>query len=289
MGDLAKPKRVVEILSHYGIRPKKRLGQHFLVDGNVLRRQLEVASPTEEDTVLEIGPGLGALTEELLNRAGRVVAVEADEGLCRVLDDILGHHPRLQLVRGDALRTSLRELFSPEERVVMVSNLPYNAATPIIFKVLDEISHLRLAVVTVQKELADRYVAEPGNPAYGAVSAKLQHICEVEKLANVPPTVFLPPPKVESSLVRIKPRCSHFELKAVTIYFQFLEQAFSQRRKTLANNLSADNRSRDEVINALIRLGKDPKSRAEQLSPPELYRLYEELKKPSKKIKRTGF
>lgn len=278
MGELVKPGKVAELLAAYGIHPRKSLGQHFLVDGNVLRRQLEAASLSKEHSVLEIGPGLGALTEELLEMAKRVVAVEADESLCRVLMDILGSHPRLSLVQGDSMKTSLGDLFGPEEKVVMVSNLPYNVATPTIFKALREVPGLELLVVTVQRELAERYCASPGKPEYGSVSVKLQHLCEVEKLAVVPPTVFLPPPKVESALVRMTPRRPSPDPDESTIYFHFVDRAFSHRRKTLANNLAGqDGLTRERVFLALDRLGKDPMCRAEQLSPADLYRLFREL------------
>jgi len=275
MGELVKPGRVAELMATYGIRPRKGLGQHFLVDGNVLRRQLEAASPHGEITVLEVGPGLGALTEELLARARRVVAVEADEALCRALEDTLGRHPHLVLVRGDALRTPLGRLFGPEERVIMVSNLPYNIATPSIFKALLEVPRLELLVVIVQRELADRYCANPGDPDYGAVSAKLQHLCEVKRLALVPPSVFLPPPRVESALAKITPRSPRPSPEDISIIFQFIDRAFSHRRKTLANNLAGwEGHSREAVISALERMGKDPMCRAEQLSPGELHVLF---------------
>lgn len=288
MGELVKPKKVAELLSAYGLRPKKSLGQHFLVDGNLLRKHLEAASLSREDTVLEVGPGLGALTEDLLAIAKRVVAVEADENLCRVLEDVLGGHPRLHLVRGDALRIPLGELFRPEERVVMVSNLPYNVATPIIFKALAEVPRLDLLVVTVQRELADRYCAAPGSPDYGAVSVKLQFLCSLERIACLPPSVFLPPPKVESALVRMGTRHVEQDRESITRFFHFVDRAFSHRRKTLANNLASERYVRERVETALLQLGKDLKCRAEQLSPLELHQLYLELKGDQGENKEDG-
>ncbi len=277
MGELAKPSVVADLLEKYGISPMRSLGQHFLVDGNVLRRILEAAELETGDTVLEIGPGMGTLTEELCSRAGRVVAVEMDRGLCSVLRDLLGNHPHLEIITGDALRVDLASLFAPDERVKVVSNLPYSVATPLLLRLLRELPQVRFLVITVQRELADRYLAGPGDAAYGAVSVKIQSLVEMRRLANVPPTVFFPPPRVESTVLlmhRKAPEPSEGEVEA---FFLFLNACFASRRKMLANALGGGRNPycpREAVAEALAFLGLPPTCRAEELSRQQLLALY---------------
>jgi 16S rRNA (adenine1518-N6/adenine1519-N6)-dimethyltransferase len=280
MGKLARPSVVAEILERHGLRLTRALGQHFLVDGNVLRRLIDAADLTPEDTALEIGPGIGTLTEELCARAGRVVAVEMDSRLLAVLDDILGSRPNLELVEGDAMRADLAGLFSPGERVKVVSNLPYNVATPLILRLLRELPQAVSMVVTVQRELADRYTAEPGRPAYGGVSVKMRLMAETRRLAYVPPTVFLPPPRVESALLRIDrkdPAMSEAELDS---FFLFLNASFATRRKMLVNALSAGRTpycERASAVEALRAAGFPPGARAEEFSCQELLNVFRNL------------
>lgn len=281
MGKLAKPSVVVEILERHGLRLTRGLGQHFLVDGNVLRRLIDAAELTPEDTVLEIGPGIGTLTEELCTRAGRVVAVEMDRRLLSVLDETVGSMPNLELVQGDAMRVDLAGMFSPGERVKVVSNLPYNVATPLILRLLRELPQAESMVVTVQRELADRYTARPGLPAYGGVSAKMRLLSEVRRLAYVPPTVFLPPPRVESAVLRIERRDPAMSGAEVDSFILFLNASFATRRKMLANALSAGRTpycSRATVDRALHTAGFSPGVRAEELNCEELLAVYRALR-----------
>lgn len=277
MGELAKPSVVADILDKYGISLSRSLGQHFLVDGNVLRRLLDGAELTPGDTVLEIGPGIGTLTEELCNRAARVVAVELDRRLRSVLEDLLGDRPNLVTVAGDALRIDLRSLIFPEERVKVVSNLPYNIATPLILRLFREVPQARLMVVTVQRELADRYLAGPGNPSYGAVSVKIQSLAEVRRLAHVPPTVFLPPPRVGSTILRLERKAPEITGPETDSFFLFLDACFASRRKMLVNALGGGRRpyhSREAVVKALQELGLSSSCRAEELSRQRLQDLF---------------
>ncbi len=283
MGELARPSVAIEILRRHGLRLTRALGQHFLVDGNVLGQLVEAAGLTPEDAVLEIGPGIGTLTEELCRRAGRVVAVEMDRRLLPILDETLAASKNLQVVEGDAMRVDLGELFAPAERVKVVSNLPYNVATPLILRLLRELPQAVSMVVTVQRELADRYAARPGHPAYGGVSVKMDFLARVRRLALVPPTVFLPPPRVESAMLRIDRKDAVLPEAEVEAFFLFLNAAFATRRKMLANALSAGRAPycpRAVIGAALEETGLAPGARAEELSCGELLSLYRALSGP---------
>ena len=280
MGELARPSVVAEILERHGLHLTRALGQHFLVDGNVLRRLLDAADLTRRDTVLEIGPGIGTLTEELCARAGRVVAVEMDRRLPAILDETVGSRPNLELVLGDAMRIDLPGLFSPTETVKVVSNLPYNVATPLILRLLRELPQATGMVVTVQRELAERYTAQPSRPAYGGVSVKMRLLSDVRRLAWVPPTVFMPPPRVESAVLRIDRRVVPAPGVDVDSFFRFVDAAFSARRKMLVNSISGGRTpycSRTSIERVLIDAGFPPGARAEELTCEELLLIFRKL------------
>lgn len=280
MGELARPSVAAEILERHGLRLARSLGQHFLVDGNVLRRMLQAADLGPEDTALEIGPGIGTLTEELCASAGRVVAVEMDPRLLEVLAETLGERENLAIVEGDALRIDLAGLFAPGERVKVVSNLPYNVATPLILRLLRGLPQAEAMTFTVQRELADRYLAGPGSPAYGGVSVKMRLLAEVRRLAPVPPTVFMPPPRVESSLICLTRTPSRAADAEIGPFFHFLDASFGARRKMLVNALSAGRTPyclRALVEDALRDAGLPPASRAEELACDELLTVFRAL------------
>ncbi len=280
MGELARPSVVAEILQRHGLRLTRALGQHFLIDGNVLGRLLEAADLTSGDTALEIGPGIGTLTEELCGRARRVVAVEMDRRLFAILDETLGSWPNLELVEGDAMRVDLAGLFSPGERVKVISNLPYNVATPLILRLLREIPQAGSMVVTVQRELADRYLAEPGSPAYGGVSVKMRLLADVERLARVPPTVFLPPPQVDSSMVIVRKKGVSLSEPEIGAFFRFLDAGFAKRRKMLVNSLGGGRAPycpRPLAEEALRLCGLSLAARAEELSCADLLAVFRNL------------
>jgi len=280
MGELARPSVVAEILDRYGIRLTRSMGQHFLIDGNTLRRIIQCADLSSGDTVLEIGPGIGTLTEELCERAGRVVALEMDTRLAAILKEVLWNKGNLLLVEGDALRVDLAGLFPEDEPVKVVSNLPYNVATPLILHLLRELPQVVSMTVTVQRELAERYIAAPGSPAYGGVSAKLRLLAEVRRVAHVPPTVFFPQPRVDSCIIRIERRSEPLSRVEIDAFYHFLNAAFSKRRKMLVNAL-AGGRSpycpRARVEEALKRGGFAPSSRAEELSCEELLVIFSHI------------
>jgi len=277
LGRLARPSVVAEILERYGLRLSRSLGQHLLVDGNVLQRLVEAAGLSGSDTVLEIGPGVGTLTEELCARCGRVVAVETDRRMVAAMADLLGPRVNLEVVEGDALRVDLASLFSPREKVKVVSNLPYSIATPLIIRLLKELPQAETMVLTVQRELADRYLARPGSPAYGSVSVKVQSLCRGKRLATLPPSVFFPPPRVQSAVLyleRVEPALPEGEVEP---FFQFLDACFSSRRKMLVNALGSGRYPRlprRDVEEALRRLEVPVSCRAEELPVERLQELF---------------
>jgi 16S rRNA (adenine1518-N6/adenine1519-N6)-dimethyltransferase len=254
------------------VRPKKRLGQHFLVDENILGVIERLAELDDDDVVLEVGPGLGVLTARLAERARHVHAVELDRSLAPHLA-ALAELPNVELHWGDALQLDLAALDPAATK--LVSNLPYNVATPIVVESLTGMSNLRLWTVMVQREVADRFFAAPSTKAYGGVSVLVQLAAERTGFHPVARTVFRPPPNVDSALVafRRRPLPEGFDrIKRV------VEAAFSHRRKTLPNSLAlAGLCSRAGAASALASIGRPPEVRAEALAPPEFVTLAEAL------------
>lgn len=253
--------------------PKKDLGQHFLVDPNILEVIGRLAEPAREDIVLEIGPGLGVLTAYLAERVSRVHAVEVDRGLEETLREALGDRENVALVFGDALALDLAALDPAPTKIV--SNLPYNVATPLVAESLHGLPSVELWCVMVQREVADRFFAQPATKAYGAVSVLVQLAAERTGFHPVSRNVFRPRPNVDSALVafrRISLPPAYPRLKLM------VEAAFAHRRKTLANSLElvglADRRT---AVEALERIGRDPSVRAEALRPEEFVALTEAL------------
>jgi 16S rRNA (adenine1518-N6/adenine1519-N6)-dimethyltransferase len=247
------------------LRPKKELGQHFLVDENILGVIGRLAELEPDDVVLEIGPGLGVLTRYLAERVALVHAVEIDRSLESHLADL----PNVRLELGDALQLGLADLEPPPGK--LVSNLPYNVATPIVVESLDGLLPLERWCVMVQREVADRFFATPGTKAYGAVSVLVQLAAERTGFHAVSRTVFRPQPNVDSALVafRRRPLPERFaQVKRV------VDASFAHRRKTLPNSLSlAGVASREEAVEALAGLGRPAAVRAEALAPEEFVHL----------------
>jgi 16S rRNA (adenine1518-N6/adenine1519-N6)-dimethyltransferase len=247
------------------VRPKKELGQHFLVDENILGVIGRLAELEPDDVVLEIGPGLGVLTRYLAERVALVHAVEID----RSLEPHLAGIPKVQLELGDALQLDLADLEPPPRK--LVSNLPYNVATPIVVESLDGLPSLERWCVMVQREVADRFFASPGTKAYGGVSVLIQLATERTGFHAVSRTVFRPPPNVDSALVAFRrtPLPDRFaEVKRV------VEAGFAHRRKTLPNSLAlAGVASREEAVGALTALERPATVRAEALAPEEFVEL----------------
>ena len=249
---------------------KKELGQHWLVDANIVRVAGRLAELGPDDVVLEIGPGLGILTAFLADHARFVHTVELDRSLAPALEERLGARENVRLVYGDAVTLALHELEPPPAK--LVANLPYQIATPLLVESLDGLPTVRRWCVMVQREVADRLFAAPATKPYGSVSVLVQLTAEQTGFHSVSRSVFRPPPKVDSALVafrRTRDWGGEFvRVKAV------VQAAFAHRRKTLANSLAlARVAERENVERALVRLGHDAGVRAEALAPAELERL----------------
>ncbi len=278
---LATPRATADILKKYGFKPLKRLGQHFLVDANVLKKIVAAAELTEDDVVLEIGPGIGTLTVAMAPLARRVVAVERDSRLIPILDETLKSLGNVEVVLADALE------FDPGHPPAgisvpnkCVSNLPYQVATPLLAKYVERYPKIELYVVMIQKEVGDRFLAAPGSKEYGGVTVKLQYFCRVERLMRVSKRVFMPEPEVDSVVVRLRRRSSPpVRVSDERLFFEVVRAAFAQRRKTLRRSLSSGlSVPRLAVESALDEAGIDPDRRGESLSLEEFAAISNALK-----------
>jgi 16S rRNA (adenine1518-N6/adenine1519-N6)-dimethyltransferase len=257
-------------LADHGIRARKRLGQHFLIDGNLLEIMVRAIDPGAGDRVLEIGAGAGTLTQPLVESGAAVTAVEVDRRLKPVLAETMGDAANLRLLYDDVLALDLAALLTGG-RWKVAGNLPYYITTPIITRLLEFHDRLERMVVTVQREVADRIAAAPGGRDYGALTVLVQYRCEVERIAPVSRHCFYPEPEVESAILRLGVR----ERPAVSVadenlFFEVVRAAFGQRRKTLANALAGADLGIDEPAPDLLRrAGIDPARRGETLSLEE--------------------
>jgi 16S rRNA (adenine1518-N6/adenine1519-N6)-dimethyltransferase len=257
------------------LRPKKSLGQHFLIDPNIRAKILDAAEISPEDRVVEIGPGRGFLTEELVKRAGRVVAIEVDRGWFDLLDKRFADASRLQLVHGDALDYPYDRL-QPGYKVV--SNLPYNLSTPILFRLLEERARIGRMVLMIQREVAERLVSPPGSRRFGALSVSVQFVCEIRLAFSVSPNSFRPRPKVSSSVVVMIPRSDPaVPVRDERFFLQIVRRAFLHRRKSLKNALLMAGIPPAALTEALSESEIDPGRRPETLNLNEFARLSDRL------------
>lgn len=284
--DIASPARTQAILEKHGFSFKKSLGQNFLIDTNILRKIVDYAGLTEDSGAIEIGPGIGALTEQLLRCCRKVVAYEIDGRLLPILEDTLSSYPNKKIIHQDVLKADvaamMKEEFAEIDDVMVVANLPYYVTTPIIMKLLEEKLPIRGMVIMLQKEVANRISAAPGSKDYGSLSIAVQYYSEAEMVMVVPRTVFIPKPNVDSAVIRLTLR----EKPAVAVkderfFFQVCRVSFAQRRKTLVNNLTSGlpsgKEKKEEILGALEKAGIDPGRRGETLSIEEFARLSDEL------------
>jgi 16S rRNA (adenine1518-N6/adenine1519-N6)-dimethyltransferase len=254
---------------------KKELGQHFLVDENILGVIGRLAELAADDVVLEVGPGLGVLTAHLADRVARVHAIEVDRSLEGPLGEQLEGRGNIELRFGDALRLDLRGLDPAPTK--LVSNLPYNVATPLVVESLDGLPNIGLWCVMVQREVADRFFAEPSTKAYGAVSVLVQLAAERTGFHAVSRTVFRPRPNVDSALVAFRRR-TEAHVEDLARVKRVVTAAFAHRRKRLANSLELSGlATRPHAEAALAEIGRDAKARAEELAPPEFVALADAL------------
>lgn len=279
--DISTPKRTKEIISRHGFSFKKSLGQNFLIDQNILGKIVSAAGLDSTKGALEIGPGIGALTEKLAQSANRVTAVEIDQRLLPILEEVLEPYPLVHVIHGDVLKLDLKALFEAEfgevSGVSVVANLPYYVTTPILMKLLEEKLPLENIVVMIQKEVAVRMAASPGGKDYGSLSIAVQYYSEPELVCIVPHTVFIPQPNVESAVIRLKVRKNPpVEVDDQDFFFEVVQASFAQRRKTISNNLKSrffagEDRQRLEQL--LTSAGIEPSRRAETLHLEEFAKL----------------
>ena len=252
-------------------RPRKRFGQNFLHDQSVIERILSCVNPQPGEHLVEIGPGQGALTRGLLQRIGELDAIELDRDLLQPLTRMCANWGELRLHNADALKFDFRSLRDDERLLRLVGNLPYNISTPLLFHLVEQADVIDDMHFMLQKEVVDRMAAGPGSKTYGRLSVMLQVSCEVTSLFDIGPESFDPPPKVVSSVVRLRPLAEPaIGREQMAAFGEFVTKAFSQRRKTLRNNLKG-------VLGAeqIAALNIDPGTRTETLSIDDLIRLYE--------------
>ncbi|ASS97802.1 MULTISPECIES: 16S rRNA (adenine(1518)-N(6)/adenine(1519)-N(6))-dimethyltransferase RsmA [Geobacillus] len=276
--DIATPGRTKEILERYGFSFKKSLGQNFLIDANILRKIVDVADISPDTGAIEIGPGIGALTEQLARRAKKVVAFEIDGRLLPILADTLSPYDNVRIFHQDVLKADLHAVIAEEladvsDRMV-VANLPYYVTTPIIMKLLTERLPIRGMVVMLQKEVADRLAAKPGTKDYGSLTIAVQYYTEAEVVMTVPRTVFMPQPNVDSAVIRlVKRQHPPVVVDDEGVFFQVVRASFAQRRKTLFNNLTNNlpggKENKEQIERVLVALGIDPRRRGETLDIAE--------------------
>lgn len=284
--DIATPIRTQEILKKYGFSFKKSLGQNFLIDPNILRNIVSHANLTENSGAIEVGPGIGALTEHLARAAKKVVSFEIDQRLLPVLEDTLSPYDNVKIVHSDILKADVPAVIAEEmpgiEDIMVVANLPYYVTTPILMKLLNDRLPIRGFVVMMQKEVADRITAKPGTKAYGSLSIAIQYYCTAEVAMIVPKTVFMPQPNVDSAVIRlIRHENPPVEVIDEDFLFEVSRASFAQRRKTILNNLQNGlpngKQKKDEIIRALEQVGVEPTRRGETLSIEEFGRLADAL------------
>ena len=273
---LGNPQNTIEVLQKYHFNFQKKFGQNFLIDTHVLEKIISAANITKEDMVLEIGPGIGTMTQYLAEAAGKVIAVEIDRNLIPILGETLGSYENVTVINEDVMKLDIAELAERENGgrpIKVVANLPYYITTPIIMGLFEKHVPLESITVMVQKEVAERMQTGPGNKDYGALSLAVQYYAEPYIVANVPPNCFMPRPKVGSAVIRLtcheKPPV---EVRDEKLMFDIIRASFNQRRKTLVNGLNNSpvlDFSKEEILLAVESLGKGAGVRGEALSLEE--------------------
>jgi len=273
--------RTSQILKSYGLIPRKRFSQNFLTDRNIAARIVNALGLKGDDAVIEIGPGLGILTDGLLESGAKVIGIEIDRDLAGGLKERFDGRNNLEIINADALKISYKELAAQrKEKLKVVSNLPYNISTPIIFKLLEEREIFSMFLLMLQKEVAQRIVSPPDNKEYGVLSVMVQLLADVKIEFDVPPSCFHPAPKVYSSVVRFnilnKPR---IDVEDIAFFKKVVKASFGQRRKTLLNALKSLNIETSQLLELLNIINIDSKRRGETLTLEEFAVLSRGLKK----------
>lgn len=280
MATLGSPKNTIEILNKYKFTFQKKFGQNFLIDNHVLEKIIKAADITKEDFVLEIGPGIGTLTQYLCESAGKVAAVEIDNKLIPILEETLSDYDNITIINEDILKFDIHSLIrvSNEGRPIkIVANLPYYITTPIIMDLFERHIPLINITIMIQKEVADRIQAKPGSKEYGALSLAVQYYSKPYIAANVPPNCFMPRPKVGSAVINLTPHSKPpYHVEDEKLLFSLIRASFNQRRKTLVNgiyNYEGLSFSKDDIVNALESLEISKDIRGEALSLEEFIKI----------------
>ncbi len=273
MADLGIPQNTIAVLQKYNFNFQKKFGQNFLIDTHVLEKIMDSAEITKEDCVLEIGPGIGTMTQYLAERAGHVVVVEIDKNLIPILEETLSAYDNVTIINNDILKVDINKLveeLNEGKPIKVVANLPYYITTPIIMGLFESHVPIKSITIMVQKEVADRMQVGPGTKDYGALSLAVQYYAKPEIVANVPPNCFIPRPGVGSAVIRL----TRYEQPPVEVadekrMFALIRASFNQRRKTLVNGLTNAPElglSKESVAEALEKLGLSPTVRGETLT-----------------------
>lgn len=254
------------LLNQYNLKANKRLGQNFLINQNIVDEIIEKSEITSNDTILEIGPGLGTLTKALAKVAKKVIAIELDENMVRILKGRpIGEN--IEIIHGDILKVDLNEILKEYDSIKVVANLPYYITTPIIMKLLEDRYDIKSITIMVQREVGKRLCAEPGNKDYGAITISVNYYCDANIVVDVPKDNFLPAPEVDSCVVKLDIRKNSIvDLVNEKLFFELIKNGFSQRRKTILNSLTSGKFSKEEIKVALEKFSIDEKLRAEDLS-----------------------
>ncbi|MBN7774480.1 16S rRNA (adenine(1518)-N(6)/adenine(1519)-N(6))-dimethyltransferase RsmA [Clostridium aminobutyricum] len=284
---LYAPSTIKQIKEQYDFKLSKSLGQNFLTDKNIIDKIIEDSFIGEDDLVIEIGPGIGVLTAAAAEVAGKVIAIEIDRNLIPILKDTLTEYDNIEILNQDILKTDLNQIIESNteidgrktKSVRIIGNLPYYITTPIIMKILEEGVKADSITIMMQKEVADRIKAEAGKKAYGALSVAVQYYCSVASVANVPKEVFVPQPKVDSSVIRLDIRKDKpVELFDERVFFECVRAGFGQRRKTMLNSLSGVcGLSKEAIAQVMQSIHIDSMRRAETMNIEEFALLANEI------------
>lgn len=273
-----KDYKTQELVNKYNFKFSKSLGQNFLIDDSVLNDIVSGADVNEEDLVIEIGPGVGSLTAQLLKKAKKVVSIELDNDLIPILEAELGQYENFSLIHKDALKVDFNEVIGDEKSVKLVANLPYYVTTPIIVNLLKKNYNFKSLTIMIQKEVAERIDAEPNCKEYGSLSLLVQYYCDTKIIRKVPPACFIPRPKVDSIVIRLdRLEEKRVKVKDENLMFEIIRHSFNMRRKTLWNATKFLGMNKEVLEKAYEEAGIDPKRRGETLSLEEFATLSDKI------------
>ena len=286
MAYLGTPGATKEVINKYSFAFQKKFGQNFLIDSNVLENIVEAAGITKDDFVLEIGPGIGTMTQYLCESARQVLAVEIDKMLIPILEDTLSEYDNVEVINQDVLKVHIKSVVEEKNKgrpIMEVANLPYYITTPIIMGLFESKVPIESITIMVQKEVADRMQTGPGSKDYGALSLAVQYYADAKVMLNVSATCFMPRPNVDSAVIKLtRHQESPVEVKDESLMFKIIRASFNQRRKTLVNGLKNSSEldfSKEEITEAIKSIGKEENIRGEKLTLEEFAKLSNALGK----------